>query len=116
MKRLHRLGDTWQPTRQPPRHSTVPRDDDRESLLHLIYDSDFSVSFEPLLCIIYTRCFLGKGDYPFPLGLWAKYGIAFFAVMAVVYLNSDRWLIRRAVGACIGLLELLQIRKRKVLI
>lgn len=65
---------------------------------------------------IYTRCFLGKGDYPFPLGLWAKYGIAFFAVMAVVYLNSDRWLVRWAMGACIGLLELLQIRKRKVLI
>lgn len=65
---------------------------------------------------VYTRFFLGKEDYPFPLGLWAKYGIAFFAVMFTVYLNSDRWLVRWVMGACIGIAELLQIRKRKVLI
>ena len=65
---------------------------------------------------IYTRFFLGKGDYPFLLGLWAKYGAAFFAVMAVVYLNSDRWLVRWAMGACIGIAELREIKKRKVLI
>ena len=65
---------------------------------------------------IYTRFFLGKGDYPFPLGLWAKYGAAFFLVMGVVYLNADRWLIRWVMGACIGVAELMEIRKRKVLI
>ena len=65
---------------------------------------------------IYTRFFLGKGDYPFPLGLWVKYGAAFFLVMGVVYLNADRWLIRWVMGACIGVAELMEIRKRKVLI
>lgn len=65
---------------------------------------------------IYTRFFLGKGDYPFPLGLWARYGVVFFLVMGTVYLNSDRWMVRWAMGACIGIAELLQIRKRKVLI
>ena len=65
---------------------------------------------------IYTRFFLGKGEYPFPLGLWAKYGMAFLAVMLVVYLNEGRWLVRWALGACIGIAELREIRRRKVLI
>lgn len=65
---------------------------------------------------VYTRFFLGKGDYPFPLGLWAKYAVAFFLVMGSVYMNADRALVRWAMGACIGIAELLQIRKRKVLI
>ena len=65
---------------------------------------------------IYTRFFLGKGEYPFPMGLWAKYGLAFFLVMGVVYLNTDRWLVRWGMGACIGIAELMEIRKRKVLI
>ena len=65
---------------------------------------------------VYTRFFLGKGAYPFPLGLWAKYGIAFLAVMGVVYLNADRWPVRWVMGACIGIAELKEIRKRKVLI
>ena len=65
---------------------------------------------------IYTRFFLGKGDYPFPMGLWAKYAAAFLLVMGCVYLNSDRALVRWAMGACIGMAELWNIRKRKVLI
>ncbi|MBP3684222.1 MAG: polysaccharide biosynthesis protein [Oscillospiraceae bacterium] len=65
---------------------------------------------------VYTRFILGKGDYPFPMGLWAKYGLAFLAVMAVVYLNEDRGLLRWAMGACIGIVELREIKKRKVLI
>lgn len=65
---------------------------------------------------IYTRFFLGKEAYPFPLGLWVKYGLAFFLVMGVFYLNSDRWLVRWLLGACIGIAELMEIRKRKVLI
>lgn len=65
---------------------------------------------------IYTRFILGKGDYPFPMGLWGKYGLAFFMVMAAVYLNGNSWLIRWGMGACIGIVELMEIRKRKVLI
>ena len=65
---------------------------------------------------VYTRFFLGKGAYPFPLDLWAKYGIAFLAVMGAVYLNADRWLVRWVMGACIGIAELREIRRRKVLI
>ena len=64
----------------------------------------------------YTRFVLGKGGYPFPLGVWAKYALAFVLVMAVVYINGDRWLVRWGMGACIGIAELLEIRKRKVLI
>ncbi len=64
----------------------------------------------------YTRFVLGKEDYPFPLGVWAKYALAFAAIMAVVFLTEKAWLLRWGIGALLGLWELLQIRKRKVLI
>ena len=56
------------------------------------------------------------GDYPFRLGLWAKYALAFAAVAAVVYATQGIWLLRWGIGAVLGLWELLRIRKRKVLI
>lgn len=65
---------------------------------------------------VYTRFFLGKEDYPFPLGLWAKYGVLFLLTMGFVYLNADRGLLRWGVGAILGICELLKIRRRKVLI
>ena len=65
---------------------------------------------------VYTRFILGKGDYPFPMGLWFKYAFTFFMVMLVVYVNEGSWLVRWVMGACIGIVELREIRKRKVLI
>ncbi len=59
---------------------------------------------------------LGQGSYPFPLKIWVKYTAGFFAVMAFVYLTEDSWLIRWSFGAILGILELFQIKKRKVLI
>lgn len=56
------------------------------------------------------------GDYPFRLGLWAKYAVAFAAVATVVYATQNIWLLRWGIGAGLGLWELLRIRKRKVLI
>lgn len=65
---------------------------------------------------IYTRFILGKGDYPFPAGVWVKYALGFGIVMIFVYLAEDLGLLRWGVGAVLGVFELLRIRKRKVLI
>ena len=68
-----------------------------------------------LLHHLYCRR-LGQGSYPFPMGVWAKYACCFLAVMAFVYLTENIWLLRWGFGALLGVFELLQIRKRKVLI
>lgn len=65
---------------------------------------------------IYVRYILKKGDYPFGIRLWAKYVLAYFGMVAVVYLMEGAGLVRWGVGAAIGLWELWRIRKRKVLI
>ena len=65
---------------------------------------------------VYNRYILGRLDYPFGIRVWGKYALAYFAVVAFVYLSGDAWLIRWAIGAAIGVWELLRIRKRKVLI
>ena len=69
-----------------------------------------------LLHYSYVRYVLKKGEYPFGIRIWAKYAVAFCAVAALVYMTEDMWLLRWAIGAAIGLWELLRIRKRKVLI
>ena len=48
--------------------------------------------------------------------LWVRYVLAFGAIVAVVLLTPNGWLVRWPLGAAIGLWELLQIKKRKVLI
>lgn len=65
---------------------------------------------------LYTRYLLGKGSYPFGISLWGRYALCFVCIMLLVYLLPDAWLVRWALGAVIGLWELLRIRKRKVLI
>ena len=65
---------------------------------------------------VYVRYILKKGDYPFGIRLWAKYVLAYFGMVAFVYLLEGAGLVRWAVGAAIGLWELWRIRKRKVLI
>ena len=65
---------------------------------------------------ISTRYFLGKQTYPFSFSLWGKYAAAFLIVFVLVYLLSGFWLIRWALGAAIGIWELLRIRKRNALI
>ena len=69
-----------------------------------------------LLHHCYTSFHLGRGDYPFPVKLWVRYALAFGVIVAVVLLTPNGWLIRWPLGAAIGLWELLQIKKRKVLI
>jgi len=59
---------------------------------------------------------LGQGSYPFPVKVWVKYAFSFLAVMAFVYLAQNSWLLRWGFGAMLGIFELLQIKKRKVLI
>jgi len=61
-------------------------------------------------------CVLGRGDYPFPVKLWIKYAAGFVAVLLFVYAAENAWLLRWGFGAVLGVFELLQIRKRKVLI
>ena len=69
-----------------------------------------------LLHHVYCAFRLGRGDYPFPVTLWALYPVCFGITVAVVYLTGDLWLLRWGVGAILGLWELLRIRKRRVLI
>lgn len=64
----------------------------------------------------YVRYVLKQGEYPFGIRMWAKYAVAFFAMVVLVYLTEGVWLLRWTVGAAIGLWELFRVRKRKVLI
>lgn len=68
-----------------------------------------------LLHHLYCRR-LGQGSYPFPVRVWAKYAAAFLLVMGLVFAAESSWLLRWGFGAVLGIWELLQIRKRKVLI
>lgn len=61
-------------------------------------------------------CRLGQENYPFPVKVWGKYGAAFLAVFGFVYLTDGIWLLRWGLGAVLGILELLRIKKRRVLI
>ena len=65
---------------------------------------------------VYVRYILKKGDYPFGIRLWAKYALAYFSMVAFVYLLQEAGVVRWAVGAAIGAWELWRIKKRKVLI
>ena len=59
---------------------------------------------------------LGQGSYPFPVKVWVTYAAAFAFVFGFVYLAQDLWLPRWALGAVLGVIMLLRIKKRKVLI
>lgn len=69
------------------------------------------------LCLHHLYCRkLGQGSYPFPTKVWVKYASVFFVIMAIVYGAEGNWLVRWGIGALLGVFELLQIKKRKVLI
>ena len=65
---------------------------------------------------VYVSLFLGKGDYPFGMGVLWKHMFAFAAAVLICLLLPDGWLVRWPAGAVIGIWELLRIRKRRVLI
>lgn len=65
---------------------------------------------------VYTSQILGKGEYPFPVKLWAGYAAGFAAVAILVCFTPGGWLLRWGIGAVLGVFELLRIKKRKVLI
>lgn len=64
----------------------------------------------------YCRFVLGKEDYPFGVGIWLKYAVGFFSMVAFVYMTQSLGLLRWGVGAVLGILELRRILKRKALI
>ena len=68
-----------------------------------------------LLHHLYCRK-LGQGSYPFPAKVWAKYALCFLGVMAFVFATQNSWVLRWGFGALLGVFELLQIKKRRVLI
>ena len=69
------------------------------------------------LCLHHLYCRkLGQGSYPFPMKVWVKYAAVFFAMVVIVYGAEGNWLLRWGIGALLGVFELLQIKKRKVLI
>jgi len=59
---------------------------------------------------------LGQGNYPFPVKVWVTYAAAFAFVFGFVYLTQNLWLPRWGLGAVLGVIMLLRIKKRKVLI
>lgn len=65
---------------------------------------------------IYASLILGKREYPFPLKLWAFYPAVFCAVLAVVFLLPNAWVLRWMMGAVMGLAALIRVKQRKVLI
>ena len=75
-----------------------------------------SHGLQQLLHYVYCRFRLKQGEYPFKIGLWAKFALGFLAVMAFAYLTEGIWVIRWGVGAALGIFELLRLKKRKVLI
>lgn len=74
-----------------------------------------SHALQLLMHYVYVRYILKTGEYPFGVCIWAKYLLAYLAVVALVYLTPEAWLLRWGVGAALGLWELWRIHKRKVL-
>lgn len=64
---------------------------------------------------VYAR-FIIKGEYPFPVDMWLKYGLVYLLAVVVFYLTPGAWLLRWGMGAALGLWELWRIKKRKVLL
>lgn len=64
---------------------------------------------------VYAR-YIIKGEYPFPISMWLKYGLVYLLAVVVFYVTPDAWLLRWGAGAVIGLWELWRIKKRKVLL
>lgn len=75
-----------------------------------------SHSLQFFIHFCYTRFILGKRDYPFGARLWGPYALGFLAVLALSYGIQGLPLVRWGVGACVGVWELLRIRRRKALI
>lgn len=65
---------------------------------------------------LYSRFSLGRLDYPFTLKVWGIYALGFAAVMILVIMLPDIWVLRWVLGAVLGVWELLRIRKRHALI
>lgn len=65
---------------------------------------------------IYAGHILGKGRYPYPVGMWLGYGLAFLGAFGCAYLLDGVWLARWGIGAVLGLWELTRIRKRRSLL
>jgi O-antigen/teichoic acid export membrane protein len=65
---------------------------------------------------IYSRFFLGKRDYLFGMRVWGIYALGFTAVMILVMIFPQTWLLRWGIGAVLGVWELIQIRKRRGLL
>lgn len=75
-----------------------------------------SHALQLLLHYGYTRYFLGKGDYPFGIRSWALYLGGYLLAVGSVFLIQSAWLLRWAVGAALGVWELMRIRKRRSLL
>jgi len=74
-----------------------------------------SHSMQLTMHYVYAR-YIIKGEYPFPIGMWWKYGLVYILAVAFVYLTPGAGLLRWGIGAVIGLWELWRIKKRKVLL
>jgi len=65
---------------------------------------------------LYSRFALGKKDYPFGVKIWGPYALGYAAVMALVTVFPDAWLLRWGLGGVLGVWGVLRIIKRRALI
>lgn len=75
-----------------------------------------SHSLQMTMHCLYARFVLGGADYPFGIGLWAKYAAVYAAIAAAAALTPGLPVLRWGLGAAIGVWELWRITKRKALI
>ena len=75
-----------------------------------------SHSLQMTMHYLYARFVLGGADYPFGIGLWAKYAAVYAAIAAAAALTPGLPVLRWGLGAAIGVWELWRITKRKALI
>lgn len=65
---------------------------------------------------IYAGCFIRGKEYPFGMQLLGRYIIGFVCLLILSFVLDDFAIVRWAIGAAIGIWELIRIRKRRVLI
>ena len=72
-----------------------------------------SHGFQFTLHYLYAKLVLGRADYPFRQSQWMLWGLIFLGAMVLTYVTPEYFLIRWALGAGLGIWEILRIRKRK---
>ncbi len=72
-----------------------------------------SHGFQFLFHYISARFIIDRGEFPFRMGLFIPYILAFFVMTGVSFLPMSLWFVRWGIGVVLGVYELRMIIKRK---